>query len=61
MNASHAATVIMYELFQSSQEEKINDHIESASEEDKKFMLDLVETTLAKMTFATEDKRETHK
>ena len=61
MNASHAASIIFYELFQSRDIRKSNDHIASANEIDKKVLLALVEEIIEKTEFATEEKRETQR
>ncbi len=61
MNASHAATIILYELFQASHAQKITDHIASASAVEKKILLSLVDEILENIAFATEEKRETQR
>ena len=59
LNASHAASIIFYELFKHSTDIKIDDHIEFATDSEKKILMQLVNQLLDTMEFATEEKRET--
>ena len=61
MNASHAASIIFYELFKARSESKSTDHIAPATAVEKMVLLDVVEDVLAQMPFVTEDKRETQR
>ena len=42
LNASHAAAIIFYELFKHSKDKKIDEHIEFATEAEKKVLLELL-------------------
>ncbi len=61
MNASHAASIIFYELFKHSEFEKNNDLIEFATETDKKILMKELEKVLKNLEFATEEKRDTQR
>ena len=61
MNVSHASAILLYELFIHSDKEKVDDHIKFATKEDKERLELLMEEKLRKMSFTTEDKRETQR
>jgi len=59
MNASHAASIIFYEIFKNMNYKKIGEHIKPATKDVKDQIMKLVKENLKKMKFATEEKRET--
>ena len=61
MNVSHAATIILYELFKKSKAEKVGDSIRHATKEDKERIYKLVNETLNKLDFASESKKNTQR
>jgi len=61
MNVSHAATIILYELFKRSKAEKVGDSIRHATKEDKERIYKLVNETLNKLDFASESKKNTQR
>jgi len=61
LNISHAVAIILYEIFQSSGELKINDHIVSASKKEKDIILKKVGNILNRLDFSTEEKKQTQK
>jgi TrmH family RNA methyltransferase len=61
MNISHAATIIFYELFKQTADEKIDDHILFATDNEKRKLLGLVDRLLESIEFTTEEKRETQR
>jgi len=61
MNVSHAAAIILYELFKHSKARKACSHIRAASGKEKRILLNLIEKSLQKMPFATEQKRNTQR
>jgi TrmH family RNA methyltransferase len=61
MNISHAATIIFYELFKQTADEKIDEHIKFATDSEKKVLLELVDKLLKSTEFSTEEKRETQR
>jgi tRNA/rRNA methyltransferase len=58
LNLSHAVGIVLYFL---SMTKKIDEHIISASKEDKVQLLLMLEKVLSGMKFSTEDKRETQR
>ena len=61
MNASHAATVIMYELFKHAKNEKAGDNIKFASKEDKERVLQLINEKMESLVFSTQHKKQTQR
>ncbi len=61
MNISHSAGIIFYELFKNSKNEKNSSHIVSASKKDKDVLLSLIYSSLDKLSFSTDKKRDTQK
>jgi TrmH family RNA methyltransferase len=61
MNLSHAATVVLYEVFKHSDEAGIGDNIEPIGTKEKEVLLELIDTVLETLPFQTDDKRETQK
>jgi len=61
MNVSHAATIILYELFKRFKAEKVGDSIRHATKEDKERIYKLVNETLNKLDFASESKKNTQR
>jgi TrmH family RNA methyltransferase len=59
MNVSHAASIILYEIFNLSKEEKISDNIPSASGKDKEVLLSLIGKSIKKMEFQDDYRRNT--
>ena len=57
MNVSHAATIIMYEIFKNSNSPKVGDNIKPATKEDKERIFELVNETLNKLKFTSEAKK----
>ena len=60
LNISHAAIILFYELFKNKKETS-HDHIRSATGNDKKILLKLINNSLNKMKFSTKDKKDTQK
>ena len=61
MNVSHAATVILYELFKNSSKPKMGDNIKPATKDDKERIFKRFNETLNKLEFTTEHRKETQK
>ncbi|RME55420.1 TrmJ/YjtD family RNA methyltransferase [Candidatus Woesearchaeota archaeon] len=61
MNVSHAAAIILYELFKHSKEEAISDKITYASLKDKEVLLKLINDAIQKMDFNDDFRRRTQK
>ncbi len=61
MNVSHAATIILYELFKVSKKEKIGQHIQPAKKEDKERLLALIKEKMEILKFTTEQKKKTQR
>ncbi|MFH1456264.1 MAG: TrmJ/YjtD family RNA methyltransferase [archaeon] len=61
MNASHAATIIFYELFQELEKNKVGKHIRVAEKKDKEVALQLANEALDRLKFSTEEKKNTQK
>lgn len=59
LNLSHAASIILYELFAGSNESMSTDHITPISKAEKDQLLKMSESVLDELHFTTEDKRET--
>lgn len=61
MNISHATTLILYEIFKKQETEHIISHITPISLKEKEQIQKMIEKTLNKMYFATEEKKETQR
>jgi TrmH family RNA methyltransferase len=61
LNVSHAAAIILYEIFQRAAEETQSSHIRLATGFEKKKILELLEDALTVVPFANEDKRDTQR
>lgn len=61
MNVSHAATVILYELFKNSNKPKVGEHIKPATKEDKERIFKFFNEILNKLEFTSENKKNTQK
>ena len=59
MNISHAVTIILYELHKKLGKNKINEHINAISKEEKEQIMRMLNEILDKMIFRTEQERET--
>lgn len=60
LNISHALAIILYEIFNKINKEKITD-FEMASKKEKEVILKLINKIINKMEFATQEKKETQK
>ncbi|HIJ02061.1 TPA: TrmJ/YjtD family RNA methyltransferase [Candidatus Woesearchaeota archaeon] len=61
MNISHAATIIMYELFKQQNKENITSHIIPITEKEKEHLYKILEESMKKMNFTTEEKKNTQR
>jgi len=61
MNVSHAATILLYELFRHSQKEKVGDNIIFAGKKEKEQFMNILENKVQAMDFPTDQKRETQR
>jgi tRNA/rRNA methyltransferase len=61
MNVSHAASIILYELFKKLSAEKSNSHINFATQNEKEIILRYIHDVLDNMEFSTQEKKETQK
>lgn len=61
MNVSHATSILLYEIFKKQKTENIISHIKPISDIEKEQILKIINETLDKMQFATEEKRNTQK
>ena len=59
MNVSHAATIILYELFQAKKGEKTGQQFNPASAEDKERILSLIKEKITLLKFSTDQKKRT--
>jgi len=59
MNVSHAAAILLYELYKCSQSPKQGDNIKAAAKEDKERLLQLIDKKLDVLNFATPHKTKT--
>jgi tRNA/rRNA methyltransferase len=59
LNVSHAATVIMYEMFKNSEKKKLGDKTEYASREEKDKLMELLKDKVDSMGFPDEYKKKT--
>lgn len=60
LNVSHAAAIIFYELFKTKKENS-HEHIRMATSKDKAILLRIINNSLNKLRFSTEDKKETQR
>lgn len=61
MNMSHAATIIMYEIFKQQNKENITSHIMPITEKEKEHLIKILEESMKKMNFTTEEKKNTQR
>lgn len=61
MNVSHAAAIVLYELFTHTKKQKTGDTIPYAGKKEKEQFMQLLEKKLKMMSFPTEEKRETQR
>jgi tRNA/rRNA methyltransferase len=61
MNISHSAAIILYEIFKNTKAEKVSSHIVFASKKDKDVLLSVISSSLDRLDFSTEKKKETQK
>ena len=61
LNISHAVAIILYEIFKSSTEKKINDHFIVASKKEKDIILKKINRILNRLNFSTKEKKQTQK
>jgi len=61
MNVSHAATILMYELFKHSKKEKLGQHIKLAKKEDKERLLAIIDEKMQILEFTTDQKKKTQR
>ncbi len=61
LNVSHAATIILYELFKASNEEKVGSKIQFASGKDKEVLNKIINESIDRMDFNDDYKRDTQK
>jgi TrmH family RNA methyltransferase len=61
LNVSHAAAIILHEIFQRAAEETHSSHIRLATDIEKRKILELLEDALKVVPFANEDKRDTQR
>ncbi len=61
MNVSHAATVMMYELFKASSKKKLGDDTVYANRQEKDKLMELIEKRMETMNFDTGWKEQTHR
>lgn len=61
LNISHAAAILLYEIFKNSKNSKIGENIAFANKKDKDVVLNYVCRALDKMSFQTKTKKETQK
>ncbi len=61
LNVSHAAGIILYEIFKKSKEDKIGDEIKPAGKKQKDALLKLVNQKIKSMDFKTEQNKQTQK
>ncbi len=60
LNISHSAIILFYELFK-NQKSNSHQHIRKATKKDKEILFNLIDQSLAKLNFSTEDKIKTQK
>jgi len=59
LNAAHAATVLLYEIFKKLGKNKVSEHIIFATKTEKEIILKKIDNILNKLEFATKGKKET--
>ncbi|MGM5485115.1 MAG: RNA methyltransferase [Nanobdellota archaeon] len=59
LNISHAVAILLYEM--SKAEENITSHIKTATKREKDILLEELEKAIQRMSFTTEEKRETQR
>ena len=61
LNVSHAASVILYEIFKKQDKKKSNEHIIPATKKEKQVMMSYFNKILNKIEFSTKEKKQTQK
>ncbi len=61
LNASHAATILFYEIFKKIGKEKVSEHIIFATKIEKEIILNKIDNILSKLEFSTKEKKETQR
>ncbi len=61
MNVSHAAAIILYELFKNSKKKHTLSHIKLASKKEREVILRLADKAIGKLKFSTDNKKDTQK
>jgi TrmH family RNA methyltransferase len=61
MNVSHAAAILLYEIFKNSQESKVSDNITYATAKDKEVLLNLINDSILRLDFNDDYRRQTQK
>jgi len=61
LNISHSVAVVLYELSKKSDSKKVVDNIRPITEAERKQLYKMLEQTLKKLSFTTEQKRETQR
>jgi len=61
MNVSHAAAIILYEIFDRVSGSKLADNITAASRKDRDVVLDLAMKAIDNLHFTTEDRKDTQR
>ena len=61
LNISHSVSIILYELFKNSVNEKSNSHINFADKNEKDIILKYFNKVLDEMEFSTKEKKETQR
>ena len=61
MNVSHAASLILYEIFKKQSREKSNEHIIPAAKKEKEIIMDYFNKVLDTAEFSTKEKKQTQK
>ncbi|MDP2908500.1 MAG: TrmH family RNA methyltransferase, partial [Nanoarchaeota archaeon] len=60
LNISHAAAIILYEISKQNKGTS-HEHIRMATSQDKKILLKIINQTINRLKFSTEDKKETQR
>lgn len=61
LNVSHAASIVLYEIFKKTGQDKVNAHIKFATLQDNEVMLRYIHEILDKLEFSTPEKKDTQK
>jgi len=61
LNVSHAVSILLYEIFQSSTKIKTNSHINIATKKEKDVIMKFLNKILNQLDFQTKEKKETQK